>query len=61
MMAFDANKNTPEIELRFDLILSVPRGKSVTSGDSCGTNGRKSANIEVKHQKSAKIGAILNA
>jgi len=26
-----------------------------------GQNGRKSANIEVENQKSAKIGAILNA
>ena len=29
-------------------------------GTAVGQNGRKSANIEVKNQKSAKMGAILN-
>lgn len=36
----------------------VPRQFSVISG---GQNGRKSANIEVKSQKSAKMNEILNA
>ena len=30
-------------------------------GKDGGQNGRKSANIEVKNQKSAKMGAIFNA
>lgn len=30
-------------------------------GDSGGQNGRKSANIEVKNQKSVKMDKILNA
>ncbi|MDY4942856.1 MAG: hypothetical protein SO082_06630 [Candidatus Limisoma sp.] len=33
----------------------------LSRGKDGGQNGRKSANIEVKNQKSAKMGTILNA
>ncbi len=38
----------------------VPRLFSTISGRDGGQNGRKTANVEVKNQKSAKMNEILN-